>query len=119
MEKNHKQPELEVRSKKIIEVDGLQFKDLNNDGKLDPYEDWRLSPKERAENLVSSVFINETRFSARSFGLRRQSLYGSNFPLLFKSLNFNPSTSIMFLTLTSNSGCWWLFPTLTPPLLDP
>ena len=59
MEKNHKQPELEVRSKKIIEVDGLQFKDLNNDGKLDPYEDWRLSPKERAENLVSLMNVDE------------------------------------------------------------
>lgn len=59
MEKNHKQPELEVRSKKIIEVDGLQFKDLNNDGKLDPYEDWRLSPKERAENLVSLMNTDE------------------------------------------------------------
>ncbi|MCL7749713.1 glycoside hydrolase family 3 protein [Halalkalibacter alkaliphilus] len=59
MQFNHKQPELEVRSKKIIEVDGLKFKDLNNDGKLNPYEDWRLSPKERAENLVSLMNIDE------------------------------------------------------------
>ena len=59
MEMNHKQPELEVKSKKIIEVDGLKFKDLNNDGKLDPYEDWRLSPKERAENLVSLMNVDE------------------------------------------------------------
>ena len=29
----HKQPNLEVREKKIIEVDGLKFKDLNNNGK--------------------------------------------------------------------------------------
>ena len=55
----HKQPDLEVRVKNIIEVDGLKFKDLNNDGKLDPYEDWRLSPKERAENLVSLMNIDE------------------------------------------------------------
>ncbi|NWQ41436.1 glycoside hydrolase family 3 protein [Bacillus sp. EB106-08-02-XG196] len=59
MEKNHKQPELEVRVKKIIEVDGLKFKDLNNSGKLEPYKDWRLSPKERAENLVSLMNIDE------------------------------------------------------------
>lgn len=59
MEHNSKQPELEVRSKNIIEVDGLKFKDLNNDGKLDRYEDWRLSPKERAENLVSLMNIDE------------------------------------------------------------
>ena len=53
------QPELEVRSKKIIKVDGLEFKDLNGDGKLDPYEDWRLSPQERAENLVSLMTLDE------------------------------------------------------------
>ncbi|KWW20531.1 glycoside hydrolase [Peribacillus simplex] len=59
MEKYHKQPELEVRVKNIIEVDGLKFKDLNNSGKLEPYKDWRLSPKERAENLVSLMHIDE------------------------------------------------------------
>jgi beta-glucosidase len=56
---NHKQPELEVRVKNIIEVDGLKFKDLNNSGKLEPYKDWRLSPKERAENLVSLMNVDE------------------------------------------------------------
>ncbi|PAE34900.1 glycoside hydrolase family 3 protein [Bacillus sp. 7884-1] len=59
MENSHKQPELEVRVKKIIEIDGLKFKDLNNSGKLEPYKDWRLSPKERAENLVSLMNIDE------------------------------------------------------------
>lgn len=54
-----KQPLLEVRSKTIIEVDGLKFKDLNGNGKLDPYKDWRLSPKERAENLVSLMNVDE------------------------------------------------------------
>lgn len=59
MEGNVKQPNLEVKTKNILEVDGLKFKDLNNDGKLDPYEDWRLSPKERAENLVSLMNLDE------------------------------------------------------------
>jgi len=59
MELNREQPHLEVKSKNIIDVDGLKFKDLNNDGKLDPYEDWRLSPQERAENLVSLMNIDE------------------------------------------------------------
>ena len=54
-----KQPDLEVRVKNIIEVDGLKFKDLNDNGKLDPYEDWRLSPEERAKNLVSLMNIDE------------------------------------------------------------
>ncbi|PAV28834.1 glycoside hydrolase [Virgibacillus profundi] len=59
MKDSHKQPELEVRIKNIIDVDGLKFKDLNNDGKLDPYEDWRLTPNERAKNLVSLMNIDE------------------------------------------------------------
>lgn len=59
LESNQKQPKLEVRVKNIIEVDGLKFKDLNNSGKLEPYKDWRLSPKERAENLVSLMNMDE------------------------------------------------------------
>mgnify|MGYP001160553815 CR=1 FL=1 len=53
------QPQLEVRKKRLLEIDGFKFKDLNGNGKLDPYEDWRLSPEERAENLVSLMTIDE------------------------------------------------------------
>ena len=49
------QPELVARVKNIIEVDGYQFKDLNDNGTLDPYEDWRLPPEERAEDLLSQM----------------------------------------------------------------
>ena len=49
------QPELVARVQNIIEVDGCQFKDLNDNGALDPYEDWRLIPEERAENLLSQM----------------------------------------------------------------
>lgn len=41
-----KQPQLQTKTKQIIDVDGLLFKDLNNNGQLDPYEDWRLSNEE-------------------------------------------------------------------------
>lgn len=54
-----KQINLEVRSKGLIEVNGLKFKDLNGNGKLDPYEDWRLSPQERAKDLVSQMNLDE------------------------------------------------------------
>ncbi len=37
-----KQPILGHRSAPLVKVDGLTFKDLNRNGKLDPYEDWRL-----------------------------------------------------------------------------
>ena len=52
-EEAYVQPEIVARVKDIIEVDGYQFKDLNDNGELDPYEDWRLSAEERAENLLS------------------------------------------------------------------
>lgn len=72
----HKQPELEVRSKQLIEEDGLKFKDLNGNGKLDPYEDWRLSPRERAENLVSLMNMDEKigimLINSRKMGLAQE-----------------------------------------------
>ena len=33
------------------------FKDLNRNGKLDPYEDWRLTPEERARDLTDDLSI--------------------------------------------------------------
>ena len=53
------QPELVARVKDIIEVDGYQFKDLNDNGELDPYEDWRLTAEERADNLLSQMDIDQ------------------------------------------------------------
>jgi beta-glucosidase len=44
---------------KILTVDGLKFKDLNKNGKLDKYEDWRLLARERAEDLVKQLSIEE------------------------------------------------------------
>ena len=43
----------------IIEEDGASFKDLNKNGSLDLYEDWRLSAEERAENLASLMSIEQ------------------------------------------------------------
>ncbi len=44
---------------KILTVDGLAFKDLNKNGKLDKYEDWRLPVAERAKDLASQLSVNE------------------------------------------------------------
>lgn len=43
----------------LIEQDGLFFKDLSRDGKLDKYEDWRLSPEERAKDLASKMTVEQ------------------------------------------------------------
>lgn len=45
--------------KTTIKKSGLFFKDSDGDGKLDPYEDWRLTPTERATDLVSQMSVKE------------------------------------------------------------
>ena len=50
---------INAKSKTIITVDDYQFKDLNSNGKLDPYEDWRLSVDERINDLVSQMTDTE------------------------------------------------------------
>ena len=53
------QPHLGARNVSVIEQDGLRFKDLNRNGKLDPYEDWRLAPDARARDLVARMTLEE------------------------------------------------------------
>ena len=43
----------------VIEKDGLFFRDLERTGELVPYEDWRLTPKERAQDLAGRLTIEE------------------------------------------------------------
>ena len=43
----------------LIKKDGLSFKDLNKNGKLDTYEDWRLSAEERAKDLALKLTIDQ------------------------------------------------------------
>lgn len=46
-------------SRKIIRKDGLYFKDLDGSGKLKAYDDWRLSPRKRAEEYVKVLTVKE------------------------------------------------------------
>lgn len=39
----------------IIEVDGYAFKDMNRNGELDVYEDWRVDAETRAADLASKL----------------------------------------------------------------
>ena len=43
----------------LLERDGYVFKDLNRNGELDVYEDWRRPLGERAENLAALLSIDE------------------------------------------------------------
>ena len=53
------QPVLNPHIKSIIEADGYQFIDLNGNGALDPYEDWRLDADTRTEDLVGQMTVGE------------------------------------------------------------
>ena len=53
------QVELEAHVKNIIEVDGLKFKDLNGNGTLDVYEDWRQPVDARVDDLLSQMTLDE------------------------------------------------------------
>jgi beta-glucosidase len=44
---------------KLLTVDRLAFKDLNRNGKLDIYEDWRKTAEERAKDLASKMTIEQ------------------------------------------------------------
>jgi beta-glucosidase len=43
----------------LLTADRFAFKDLNQNGALDPYEDWRLSADERARDLASKMSIQQ------------------------------------------------------------
>ena len=43
----------------LLTVDGYAFKDMNKNGELDPYEDWRLTYEERAKDLIGRLSIAE------------------------------------------------------------
>ncbi|RDW15439.1 glycoside hydrolase family 3 protein [Oceanobacillus chungangensis] len=47
------------RTKEILEIGGKRFRDLNNNGSLDPYENWELSDEERVEDLLTKLTIEE------------------------------------------------------------
>ena len=53
------QPAIGVRTKGILTIDGRQFKDSSGDGRLDPYEDWRLGAEVRVRDLVSKMTLEE------------------------------------------------------------
>jgi beta-glucosidase len=53
------QPTLAYRSVAPLTVGGLTFKDLNKNGKLDPYEDWRLPVASRVRDLVGQMTLEE------------------------------------------------------------
>ena len=52
-------PDIGVTTCGVIVKDGLYFKDLDNSGELAPYKDWRLSPEQRAEDMVKHLRLDQ------------------------------------------------------------
>lgn len=55
----HARPKLTTRRAPILEHDGERFRDLNKNGRLDPYEDWRLATEDRISDLISRMTLEE------------------------------------------------------------
>jgi beta-glucosidase len=53
------QPDIVVRSKPVIAQDGLRFRDANGNGRLDPYEDWRLPAEQRVADLLPRMTLEQ------------------------------------------------------------
>ena len=88
--KNTNGPELVYSDKsgiKIIEKDGLYFKNHSKTGVLQPYEDWRLSADKRAEDLANKMNIKEiaglmlftSHLAIPSIGVRAQTYNGKKY----------------------------------------
>jgi beta-glucosidase len=53
------QPELGHRSAPLLQKNGLAFKDLNKNGQVDAYEDWRLPLEKRVQDLLKRMTLEE------------------------------------------------------------
>ncbi len=56
---NENGPTIGVTTCGVIVKDGLFFKDMDNDGVLSPYEDWRLSHEKRAADMVKHLPLKQ------------------------------------------------------------
>lgn len=56
---NENGPDIGVTTCGVIVRGGLYFKDMDNSGELAPYKDWRLSPEERAKDMVAHLRLDQ------------------------------------------------------------
>lgn len=53
------QPAIDARVVDVLSIDGQRFRDLNKNGMLDGYEDWRKPATDRAADLASQMTLEE------------------------------------------------------------
>lgn len=88
-----KSPSVEARVKPIIKIGQREFKDLNSNGKLDLYEDWRLSTEERVNDLLPRMSMEEKA------GIMQITSLGANADIIKDYVN---NRHIRFMILRDN-----------------
>ncbi|WP_419872563.1 glycoside hydrolase family 3 N-terminal domain-containing protein [Candidatus Pristimantibacillus sp. PTI5] len=53
------QPEITARAKNVLLINDKRYKDSNDNGKLDPYENWELTTAERVADLLTRMSVAE------------------------------------------------------------
>jgi beta-glucosidase len=97
------QPIVNARVAPVLQVNGLLFKDLNKNGKLDVYEDWRRPIEERVNDLVAQMTIEEkaglmvgpTLSAGPGGAVNEQAVYGVN--------PFNPGPLMLNVPATTEA----------------
>ena len=97
------QPVVNARVVSVLQVNGLLFKDLNKNGKLDVYEDWRRSIDERVNDLVAQMTVEEkaglmvgpTLSAGPGGAVNEQAVYGTN--------PFNPGSVMLNVPATTEA----------------
>jgi beta-glucosidase len=96
------QPVINARVAPILQINGLLFKDLNKNGKLDVYEDWRSSVEERVNDLLAQMTLEEKAGlmvgpslpAGPNGGVSEQPVYGAN--------PFNPGPILLVSPATTD-----------------
>ena len=83
-----------------LNIDGHNFRDLNKNGKLDAYEDSRLSVEERVNDLVSQMSLEE---KAGSMFITMIGMTPNGDPLDKPFLTSNPIDIMMTFMMDSNA----------------
>ena len=102
----------------LLEEDGYAFKDLNKNGALDIYEDWRLSPDERSASLAegldfreclglmmySDIFTIESDGSVAYPNMKTSTVYDKLDQGVYSFLSFAMSNPAVTLAKWNNNG---------------
>lgn len=80
-------PEIGTVSRRIIERDGLVFKDIDGSGQVTAVNDWRLPPEERAAAYVKVLSVKENNPPSRESSVVFPQPLGPSMAYIFPASN--------------------------------